>query len=369
MAYCLQPAETPQTGVPRILLEEMAGIIHDLVALPDGRDLAIHQSRKRFKRLRAALRLVRGSITTESYQAQNRFFRDQSRQLSPARDSAVLVETLVNLKDHFADELPEASFSALHSYLQARHERISRDLYLSGVMVEVAARLQVRLPMISALSIAADQFDCLAGGIQNVYRRGRRLMVAAYKLPHDPHIFHDWRKRVKYLWHHCEILQLVWPPFFVMWGDALHHLSDILGVAHDLIVLQELLITETVPPASDAALLVTLIDRRCTQLEQMAQSLGQRLYGEKPAAFVNRLGSYWVARQADLPELTASFSANKPMLPELLSPGELATRYDCAAEQVRALIHRGMLPAVRVGRHWVINGAALPDDLAENLTC
>ena len=45
--------------------------------------------------------------------------------------------------------------------------------------------------------------------------------------------------------------------------------------------------------------LVALIDRRRSELQLAAQRLGQRLYAEKPSAFVSRLETYWQVWQLE----------------------------------------------------------------------
>ena len=47
-------------------------------------------------------------------------------------------------------------------------------------------------------------------GVQRIYARGRRDFAGAYALPSDE-AFHDWRKQVKYLWYHTQILENIWP--------------------------------------------------------------------------------------------------------------------------------------------------------------
>jgi len=359
--FQLFPDETPEQGVRRIIMEEIEGIVHQLTVQPDGRDSAVHQSRKRFKRIRAAIRLVRGVLPEDLYHTRNRFFRDQSRLLSPARDSAVLLETVDKLVDHFRDELPEEPFPTVRQFLTERYAEISAALYQTGVMADVAAALQAQQPSIENLPIPDHGFAQYAPGMQKVYRRGRRRMAAAYDPPYDPHTFHDWRKRVKYLWHQCEILQLIWPEYMQMWGEALHGLSDLLGDAHDLVVLAEILQEAAVLPAAEMTLLVELITNRCTQLEKMAWSLGERLYAERPATFINRIAGYWHTWQEDSPALTAFFTARQSMLPVMISAAELAAAWSCSRDQVRELLRQGDLPGIKVGNHWVIPADQLPE--------
>ena len=102
-------------------------------------------------------------------------------------------------------------------------------------------------------------------------------MQRAYADPEDPDKFHEWRKRVKYLWYHMDILQQAWPVMLQDTANELHLLSDFLGDAHDLVVLKETLLAE--PELSEGnqnlTTLLALIDRRRSSLEEASWTLGQ----------------------------------------------------------------------------------------------
>jgi len=78
--------------------------------------------------------------------------------------------------------------------------------------------------------------------------------------------------------------------------NTLHELTDRLGDDHDLAELRGTLS----PPeggGGDPGLLTLLeeIDRRRAELQLASRPLGQRVYSEKPKAFIRRIEGYWVA--------------------------------------------------------------------------
>ena len=82
MKYELDLQESPADGTKRIIAERV-DYVHDLMTDPQPtRENAVHQSRKSFKRIRAALRLVRNDAGHDWYRRENRFYRDSSRLLS-----------------------------------------------------------------------------------------------------------------------------------------------------------------------------------------------------------------------------------------------------------------------------------------------
>jgi hypothetical protein len=92
-------------------------------------------------------------------------------------------------------------------------------------------------------------------------------------------------------------------------ADEAHRLSELLGDDHDLWVLREALsaMEDDVPAGLDP--LLGAVDHRRTELERAAILLGQRLYAEKPGAFVRRIHHYWKAWRA---ETTAGASVAAP---------------------------------------------------------
>jgi len=84
-------------------------------------------------------------------------------------------------------------------------------------------------------------------------------------------------------------------------SEQAHQLADHLGDDHDLAVLRDLLVGEGAEWAAPGTLmkLLDLIDVRRGELQHAAAQLGQRLYADRPKAFLNRLHSYWQAWRAD----------------------------------------------------------------------
>ena len=115
---------------------------------------------------------------------------------------------------------------------------------------------------------------------------------------------HDWRKAVKYTWHHLELLEGTAPSILDPAARAFHQVADSLGDAHNLAVLIEAV--ESSPAAfggqDSIRSLVEMAELSRVDLEARAISLGMRLYAETPKAFGQRLRRYWVAAAKVGPE-------------------------------------------------------------------
>ena len=137
-------------------------------------------------------------------------------------------------------------------------------------------------------------------GVQRIYARGRRDFAAAYALPSDE-AFHDWRKQVKYLWYHTQILENIWPSVMRAQAEELDQLGELLGQDHDLAVLRTTVLAEF-PRAGATATLRALerrIDEVRSRMQARARLLAERIYLERPREFSRRLGGYWRVWQAE----------------------------------------------------------------------
>lgn len=86
MSYRIRPGKDLTTEVVRIAEIQYDRAIETLGDQPKGRYQAIHDARKRFKKLRGLFRLVR-EAAPDFYEAENARIRDMARTLSTVRDA------------------------------------------------------------------------------------------------------------------------------------------------------------------------------------------------------------------------------------------------------------------------------------------
>lgn len=303
MSYRLEQNETLPEGIKRIAKEQIDQALEQLREAPEGRNEAVHDARKRFKKIRAVLRLVRDEVGKDVYRAENICFRDAGRRLSDVRDSFVMIETVDDLANRYADQLAEDVFAGVRQTFVEQHQEIMEQILdKQKGMEEVAAVIETARQRVDSWPVDRDDFSAISGGLRRVYKRGRNRLADAYADP-VPENFHEWRKRVKYLWYHTRILEPVWPDILEELADQVHDLSDYLGDDHDLAELRQAIIDrpQSFGNERDLEMLVALIDRRRTELEAAARPLGERIFAEKPDEFVDRLAAYWpIWRQQDV---------------------------------------------------------------------
>jgi CHAD domain-containing protein len=301
--YRLHADEYVPDGIRRIARGQLLDA-HDALSGGSTRTLgdAVHETRKRLKRLRASVRLTRDAIGEQTYERENTVFRETAQRLAAGRDAQVLLETLDDLRERFADELAPDATAALRARLQDEREHaVAATHHDDAGIAAVLGALEEADARTPTWSFACDGFDALSPGLRRIYRRGRKRMRAARKDP-SPESLHEWRKRVKDLWHATQIVRAAQPERLRLVSARAHDLADLLGDAHDLSMLRDYV--ETHPQCFDAASrrgLLAVIDRREDTLRHKALKRGRRLYKRKPKRFVGAIERGWSERASAHP--------------------------------------------------------------------
>lgn len=297
MAFQLKAKESVRDGITRTVRRQIEKALKRLRAKekPHQRGAsetaAVPEIRKCFKRVRAALRLVREELGDDVYREENWCFRDAARPLTEVRDAEALVETVDKLTQQFAQAIEPGSLAKIHAALLANRQEVSRRVLdedkAFAAVEEVATRALARLPR---WSIERDGWVALESGLRRVYRTGHRALALAVK---DPSVvnLHEWRKQANYLWHQLQLLEASWTGSEKELVDQAHQLSRLLGEDHDLAVLRQTLAADPLTYGGHRILksVFVVIDRRREELEQQAFALGREVYKDSPQVFTSRI--------------------------------------------------------------------------------
>ena len=296
--YRFKDGESVPDGVARIAFGRIDHALDELRGkTKSSRPEAVHEARKDMKKLRSLLRLVRGEIGDEVYRRENDRFRDAGRQLSGVRDADVMLETLDELAEGRPKEIPPRTAGGLRNALEEHRAALDGDRGgRKKTRKEVVAALEEARERVEDWPLETDGFEALEPGLRRAYRRGRRAYRAVLDDPSTENL-HEWRKRVKDLWYHQTLLEGAWPELMDPLADQVHELSDHLGDDHDLAVLRDWAKAHPAAAGGSAGLdaFNAAADRRRAELQAEAVTLGERLYAERPKAYVQRLESYWNA--------------------------------------------------------------------------
>jgi CYTH domain-containing protein len=298
--YRLDGDERVADGLRRIAREQADDAIEQLREQSEGLPAAVHEARKDLKKIRSVLRLVQSRLGADTYQRENQRYRDAGRLLSSTRDAEVKVATLEQLGAHYAHDIPPVA-EPLAAALERDRRQSSRDAEGESAGVEQAvAAVEAGRVAIADWPLEGSGWELVGKGLARGYRRGRRAFHETVD-GDDPETVHEWRKRVKDLWYHLRLLRDAWEPVVGGLADEAHELADLLGDHHDLHVLAVDVAArhEMAASGEDPGPLVTMIERRQDELLDEAVPICERLYAEKPKAFVGRVHDYWRAWRID----------------------------------------------------------------------
>jgi CHAD domain-containing protein len=292
VSYKFKSGETVTDGVRRIAREQL-DIALELANTSDDLDLAVHDIRVAFKKLRGLLRLIRQELGADLFQTENTWYRDSNRRLSAVRDSAALTEALDKLQTRFAEQLADDAFAAPRYLLSQLPDQTVEK---TAMLQELAQTIGVARRRIEEWPPVTNDFSALSRGLRKVYQQGRRKLVLALE-EQTTEAFHEWRKEVKYHWYHIRLLQALWPEQLKQLAAELKTLSGYLSEHHDLAILSEKVLTlsNDAPDRTAAEALAALTRQRQKELEACALILGERVYAEEPGAFTRRFKEYWRA--------------------------------------------------------------------------
>lgn len=293
MAFEIRLQRDVAAEIRRVAREEVDRAMAALDGAREGRFKGVHDARKRFKAIRALLRLV-ARRPGPTFRRENRWYRDAARQLAAVREAQASLETL--------DRLTGAEDATLRRNLEARYSARGglrfRDANVLAVLIEGLAEARER---IAGWPLAGEGFGVIETGLRATYRRGRRGLRRAVRGA-SATALHEWRKDVKYHRHHLELLVWLGPDVLAGAAGTARRLGDLLGDHHDLHQLRALFSRSPGLAGSEheRESVLAAAELQAGELETRAIAVGGLVYAEKPGRFNARMRAYWESRSAGL---------------------------------------------------------------------
>lgn len=292
MSYQLDKDLDLNKNISNIVAEELQGCFTALDTLDIHE--AIHDIRKRLKKIRALARIVRDELGDEKYNEINIFFRDLGREISDFRDLTAHLETIALLNERYGKHIYVNFFSTIHKQIEKERDTMEKELRESNFFSEhLVDKLKQAQKELLTWPVHNNDIQIILPSIKRVYKRGKKALEKSYKNPTKEN-FHEWRKRVKYLWYQTLLLQDTWPQFFETLELELHELADFLGNDHDLMVFQLKVnsVDIDIKDPQQLELMNAIINQYSKTLRDNAKTKGELIYAESPADFTKRIGSY-----------------------------------------------------------------------------
>lgn len=250
---------------------------------------AVHDVRKKIKRLRALLRLVRSGIGETAYHEATNAMRSSAVQLNAMRDARVRSASLKDLARWSKGRIPRHALSKIQNALrqsrQAEEQKLGKTLDLAKQYL-LEARLQSE-----RLKVGPNNWKALGPGLKKIYSRGREAQALAKRRP-SPENFHEWRKRVKDLSSQLRLVCPTQPRKITARIDELDHLGSLLGDDHDLFMLGQFVGKDPMLPREKRAIEQVIAERQ-KELRSGALELGASFYAKNPNRFCRQVGKGW----------------------------------------------------------------------------
>jgi len=293
VGFRLKSGESVSNEVRRIVLRQLDLAASELVSVGDPEsDEAVHDARRRVKKIRAIIRLIR-PVLDKPFRS-DPDLRRVSKMLAPVADGKGVIDTLNELLHRYRKHLPRKTAAAIRSDLIAREKQIDRKAAQDGVLQEAKKTLRLERDRVKRWKLSEDGFRAIAPGLKESVRRARDGMVTAWLHPTAGN-HHTWRRHVKNHWFHVRLLQGRCNGGLQPYQHQLEALDGVLGEYHNLVLLHEVLVSDSTLSRREVARCLRIVERYQRALRRNAQVLGMRIYDEKPRRFVRRVKRLWDA--------------------------------------------------------------------------
>ncbi|MDQ1326326.1 MAG: hypothetical protein QG564_1451 [Campylobacterota bacterium] len=246
-----------------------------IIALCDDKtlsqDKAIHQIRRRFKKLRALAHLMENDLPKSFFKKQNRIFKECAHSFSAARDQKVLGDMYHKIVQKY--NLDEQTYNQI---LQAiRSSKPPLDANQS--FLNIKKRLQENLKTVKYYKLKKNTKAHFLSCLKKTHQKTDKLRKIAIDKKIDSY-FHEWRKWLNYYGYQ---LSLIDKNRFQTRAKDLKALAHILGDIHDITVFKEFLRTLNNPLSKEFE---TFLDEEQGLLKNEALKIGEDIFNDGSSA-------------------------------------------------------------------------------------
>jgi len=325
MAYRFKLGEPFDDGCRRIAVDQIERAQSQLHGKGD-QAIAVHETRKALKRLRALLRLIRPAMGEGAFKQENAQLRDIGLSLSGERDRHVLLETVNKLEGAAGFGRRGLVGSVRECIAAANGEGAPLSLkQAQGRLADAKKRL-------AELHIDGSGFDVVGAGLERSYGKARRAFCEAYEEQTDE-AFHDWRKGTQAHWRQMTLLSRAWPDYLGARASEARNLSQLVGDDHDLAMLVDFVHSNAAAGLGNeqAAIVEKAARQRQTELRETAKPRGERLFADAPRRLRRSIAIYWQSAVA-LKEHELDEGAVAPAVKHIRRPSAPRRRASAASK-------------------------------------
>ena len=251
-------------------------------------NLAVHEIRKIFKRMRALLKFYSTSSNPFFAELKNKVLT-HGRLLSVLRESAVNIQIFERIAS--ANNLiPERKIKQIKDWLAENNRlMIKHELYdkqTCGSILEFSKQAEEQIHLFKSEQPSKATFV----EFLHIEYEKSFVLFRTIETEMDAELMHSLRKKLKALWYQFEFLKYVHPRFFKLKTDQLNSITEQLGEDHDLYVFMSTLqASQTILAKDEDTILVNHIQhlREINYLKVSARL--KQFFSEPPEQFQQKI--------------------------------------------------------------------------------
>ena len=200
-------------------------------------NLAVHEIRKSYKRLRALLLLFAESNPSNSEELRTEI-KEAGKILSPIRESFVNMQYIDKITTG-SNLIAERKIRQVKDLLLEKNRiLIEGDFESKNVVADIIQFIKQFQNQINTLKITCPSNLQLKEQLSLTFSRGNEI-YQDIEPGLSPVTIHQLRKILKRLWYQLDFVKYMHPRYFRMKSDQLNKITEQLGNDHDLFVFQE----------------------------------------------------------------------------------------------------------------------------------
>ena len=280
MAFRFKLGEPFDEGCRRIAVEQIERARAELLDKGD-QAVAVHETRKSLKRLRALLRIVRPAMGEAAFTPRTRSSATSAQPVGRAGPACAARDGRQARRRPATG--PRASLAACAKRIAAIDGE-GAPLTLEAKPKALASDAKKRLAGAAYRRAAGSTLS--APGWSESYRKARRALCRSLRRA-DRRSVHEWRKGAQAHWRQMTLLARAWPDYLGARASEARRLSQLLGDDHDLAMLVVFVAFAT--PRRGSATSRRRSSRRPfvsaqPELREAARPRGERLFADGPQA-------------------------------------------------------------------------------------
>lgn len=243
MAFSLDPDRPFDAAVRKVAVSQLEDAIRALKKQPNGVHEAVHDARKKFKRVRGLYRLARPAAKKFS-KTQNALVRDMAASLSAGRDATALIECVDYLRTGVNNGATDMALAGLEAALVERRNRETvGDKELQQLAQRAVKTCHEALDALKHQKFPGNRAEA-ANHIEKSWKKelaNAQVAMMSAQAEGGSADFHELRKKTQTYWMFCALASRTWPSAMKAKQKNAKALADLLGHEHDLSMLLELL--------------------------------------------------------------------------------------------------------------------------------